>query len=150
MFPGQSYLSSSIARGYVNPRHQGYITGPPSVTTLPRITLDLEEVDFDGNNGRYDFEAVILGGGSAPINIDQISYISIFDFGGEELSLFANTTISTSPAWPDSTFTSDAVEPNLATAADAGTFPGITTVITFRNVPVIPNLAIQFYGNTPP
>jgi hypothetical protein len=159
MFPSQTYLSNPIACGYVNPRHRGYITGP---VALPRISLNLEAVDFDGSNKRYtfgaslppaaDFEAVIFDDPEEgpPSNINMISYISIFDFGGDNLPLFGNTTISTSPAWPDSTFTSDDVEPYLSTASDAETFPGLATVITFRNVPLIENIAIQFYGNNPP
>ena len=162
MFPGQSYLSNPIACGWVNPRHQGLLTGSGSAA-LPRISLNLEAVDFDGSNKRYtfgettlppaaNFEAVIFDDPEegAPSNVNMISYISIYDFSGDELALFANTTISTSPAWPDSTFTSDDVRPYLSTAADAETFPGLATVITFRNVPLIPNLAIQFYGNNPP
>ena len=160
MFPSQSYLSNPIACGYVNPRHRGYIAGPVDPPSLPRISLNLEAVDFDGNNKRYefgatlppaaDFEAVIFDDPEegAPANIDQISYIAIFDFSGDELALFGTTTISTSPAWPDSTFASSATRPSLSTAADAGTFPGIATVLTFRNVPVIADLAIQFGGNT--
>jgi hypothetical protein len=159
MFPGQSCLSTPVTCGYVNPRQQGYITrtAPP----LPRISLNLEAVDFDENNKRYefgettyppaaDFEAVIFDDPEEgpPSNVDQISYIAIFDFSGDELALFANTTISTSPAWTGATFTSSETRPSLSTAADAGTFPGLATVLTFRNVPVIANLAIQFGGNT--
>jgi len=158
MFPAQAVLSNPVVCGWVNPRHQGFLTGP---APLPRISLNLEAVDFDGNNKRYefgttlppaaDFEAVIFDDPEEgpPSKVDLISYISIYDFSGAELALFANTTISTSPAWPDSTFTSDDVEPYLSTDADAGTFPGLATVITFRNVPLIPNLAIQFYGDKP-
>ena len=160
MFPGQTVLSTSVVRPYVNPRHRGYVTGPSSDPVLSRITMDLEEVDFDGSNKQYqfgetlppgaDFEAVILGGASTPSNIDQITYISIYDGSGAEppLDTFGNVTITTSPAWPGSTFTSSDTEPNLS--ADAGTFPGLSTVITFRNVPVVSNLIIQFYGNNPP
>jgi hypothetical protein len=160
MFPGQTCLSSPVTCGYVNPRQQGYITRTVPQPPLPRISLNLEAVDFDGNNKRYEFgatlppastfEAVIFDDPEegAPANVDQISYISIFDFSGDELALFAATTITTSPAWPGATFTSSATEPSLSTAADAGTFPGLATVLTFRNVPVIANLAIQFGGNT--
>ena len=162
MFPAQAVLSNPVVCGWVNPRHQGLLTGPSAPAPLPRISLNLEAVDFDGNNKRYefgettlppaaDFEAVIFDDPEEgpPSNVELISYISIYDFSGAELALFANTTISTSPAWPQSTFTSDDVEPYLSTDADAGTFPGLATVITFRNVPLIPNLAIQFYGNNP-
>lgn len=161
MFPGQTALSNPIMCGYVNPREEGFITRlAPSIPPLPRITMDLEEVDFDGANKQYqfgealppgaDFEAVILGGAAAPFNIDQISYISIYDGSGDDpqLDTFGSVTITTTPAWPGSTFTSSATEPNLS--ADAGTYPGIETVITFRDVPVVANLIIQFYGNTPP
>ena len=160
MFPAQSYLANPVMCGYVNPREEGFITRLAPSIPLPRISLNLESVDFDGSNKRYefgadvsppgsDFEAVILDAEDAtPSNVDLISYISIFDFSGEDLYDFTNTTITTTPAWPGSTFTSSATEPNLS--ADAGTFPGLATVITFRNVPVYPNLAIQFYGNTPP
>ena len=159
MFPAQSYLSNPVARGWVNPRHQGFITGPSETTTapLPRILLNLT-TNFDGQNGRYefgvalppaaDFEAVLYGEDDNPLNVDQITYISIFDFSGGELDTFGSTTITTSPEWPGSTFTSSATEPTLT--ATAGTFPGLNTVITFRNVPLVADLAIQFYGNTPP
>ena len=161
MFPAQSCLSTPVTCGYVNPRQQGYITRTVAPSPLPRISLNLEGVDFDGNNKRYefgettfppaaDFEAVIFDDPEEgpPSNVDQISYIAIFDFSGDELALFANTTISTSPAWPGATFTSSETQPSLSTAAEDGTFPGLATVLTFRNVPVIANLAIQFGGNT--
>lgn len=160
MFPAESYLSNPVACGWVNPRHQGFLTGPSAPAPLPRIYMDLLSVDFDGSNKRYefgtdvsppgsDFEAMILDAEDAtPSNVDLISYISIYDFSGDDLYDFTNTTITTTPAWSGSTFTSSATEPNLS--ADSGTFPGLATIITFRNVPVQPNLAIQFYGNTPP
>jgi hypothetical protein len=153
MFPGQTYLSSPIACGYVNPRHQGLITSPPP---LQRITMDLDGFDFSGWYVDYefgadvyppafDFEAVILvAEGKTPVNIDQVTSINIFDGSGDDLYDFTNTTIATSPAWIGSTFTSSITQPYLS--ATAGTFPGVSTVITFRNVPMGPNLVIRLYG----
>lgn len=161
MFPGQTALSNPIMCGYVNPREEGFITRlAPSIPPLPRITMNLELVDFDGANKYYDlvglppgadFEAVILDDpedGPTATNTDQITHISIFQAPDETLDTFGSVTITTSPVWPDSTFTSSATRPMREAAA--GTYPGFDTVITFRNVPVVADLRIQFYGNTPP
>jgi len=158
MFPGQSCLSNPVMCGYVNPREEGFITRLALSTALPRISLNLQGVDFDGADHLYefgiavppasDFEAVILEADEVtPVNVNQISYISIYDAAASR-EIFGPVTITTTPAWPDSTFTSDVAQPYLSTAFDAGAFPGLSTVITFRNVPVTAGLAIQFYGNS--
>jgi len=54
MFPGQSYLSNPIACGWVNPRHQGYITGPVvpmSAVYTYKTGLDPETLPASGEVG---------------------------------------------------------------------------------------------------
>jgi hypothetical protein len=158
IFPGRTVLANPVAKRYVNPRELGFVA-PVPVVTLPRIVIELPGVDFNGSNGAYDFpglppgadfEVVVLNdpGESPPDNLDQITSIFIYDTSDPPAETFGSVTIATSPAWPGSSFTSSVTQPALD--ATAGTYPGFDTVITFRNVPVIANLRIQFYGNTPP
>jgi hypothetical protein len=160
MFPGQSYLSSQISRRYVNPRHQGFLTGPPlteSPPTFPVVTITLESgVDFtllDAFNYDFeenlppgpDFDAIFVAGTEPPTNIQDIKRINIGTTDNSEG--FENTTISTSPEWPGATQTVDPFNQFSRLAAPAGTFPGINTILQFRNVPVIANIRIQIYGD---
>ena len=154
MFPAQSYLSNPVACAWVNPRHQGFITGPPTIT-FPVIMIPLPSgVDFSvlTEPVNYDFElnlppgpdfdAIFVAGAEPPTNIQSIIRITIFTV--EEVELFGSTTISTTPEWPGSTLTS--VPFQIYFDANAGTFPGFSTIIQFRNVPVIPNIRIQILG----
>jgi hypothetical protein len=149
LFPARAVLSNPVARGWVNPRHQGFITGP-----LPVIQIPISGTDFsDLTSFSYlfesllppgpDFNVIFVVGTSPPTNVEDITQINIQNTGGA--ALFGDTTISTTPTWTGATFTPSATSPGLA--ASAGTYPGMSTVIQFRNVPVITNIRIRFYGN---
>jgi hypothetical protein len=153
MFPAGSYLSTPIARGYVNSRHRGFLTGPPP--PLPLIQIPISGTDFsDLSSFSYDFEAVLppgpdfdvifVVGTSPPTNVQDLTSINIRNTDDPQSTLFGSTTISTTPTWPGATFTSSATSPTLS--ADAGTYPGMPTVIQFRAVPVITNIRIRFFG----
>jgi hypothetical protein len=154
MFPAESYLSNPVTCGYVNPQHQGFITGPPTIT-FPVIQIPLPSgVDFTVLNQtiNYDFElnlppgpnfdAIFVAGAEPPTNIQDIIRVSIEST--DYTDLFLNTTISTTPEWPGTIFTP--VETAGYLDANPGTFPGFSTIIRFRNVPVIPNIIIRIYG----
>jgi len=152
MFPGQTTLSNPVACGWVNPRHQGLLTGPSIPPPLPRVVMGFEGVDFSDSNARYDFtglppaadfEAVFLNEEDPPTNVEDIIYIRIYQMF-DEAPLFGSTTIEMNPVWAGSTFESNLDGPELT--GSVGTFPGIDTVFTFRNVPLIENVAIQFGG----
>ena len=149
MFPAQSYLSNPVFCAYVNPRHQGLLTGS-GPAALPRITIDFGENDFESNNFNYDFsdqdvtlppasdfEVVLLNGQ----NVVAISQIRIYSTDDEQL--FENTLISTTPEWTDSTLTSAAA--NARIVRGDTDFPGVSTVIRFQNVPIVENIRIRFY-----
>ena len=155
MFPAQSYLSNPVACGWVNPRHQGFITGPPTIT-FPVIQIPLPSgVDFTLLNQpiNYDFElnpppgpnfdAIFVAGAEPPTNIQDIIRISIESIDYSDL--FFSTTISTTPEWPNTIFTP--VDTAVYLDANPGTFPGFSTIIRFRNVPVIANIVIRIYGS---
>jgi hypothetical protein len=150
MFPGQTALSNPVACGYVNPRHRGFLTGPPPI---PVIRIPISGTDFNElTSFSYDFEAVLppgpdfdfmfVVGTSPPTNVQDLTEINIRNT--DDSDLFGNTTITTTPTWTGATFESSATSPSLS--ADAGTYPGMSTVIQFRNVPVITNIRIRFYG----
>jgi hypothetical protein len=150
MFPGQTALSNPVACGYVNPRHRGFVTGP-----IPVIRIPISGTDFsDLTSFSYDFEAVLppgpdfdfmfVVGTSPPTNVQDLTSIGIRNTDDPQSTLFGDTTISTTPTWTGATFTSSATSPSLSAAA--GTYPGMSTVIQFRNVPVITNIRIRFYG----
>jgi hypothetical protein len=158
MFPAQSVLSNPVACGWVNPRHQGFIMAPPpTATTFPVVTITLESgVDFtllDAFNYDFeenlppgpDFDAIFVAGAEPPTNIQDIIRINISTTDNSEE--FGNTTISTSPEWPDAEQTVDQLNQFSRLAAPAGTFPGINTILQFRNVPIIANIRIQIYGD---
>jgi hypothetical protein len=152
MFPAQSYLSNPIACGYVNPRHQGFLTGPP--VTFPVIEIQLpsgvdfsteEYVDYDFELNLPpgpDFDAILVAGAEPPTNIQDIIRISISATDNAEL--FENTTMSTSPEWPGAAASNDPYYARLD--AQQTTFPGLSTILQFRNVPVIVNLQIRIFG----
>lgn len=159
MFPAQSCLSNPVACGWVNPRHRGYITGPSPPDAAPGtlITFDLGSIDFDVNDVvtgafLYEFGAtlppattfqVALTNG---INVGSICGIIIDSYDGETFSEeFESTTITTTPVWPGSV-----VQPPSTQQAWVSTstpsFPGVSTVITFQNVPLITNVRIKLGG----
>jgi hypothetical protein len=154
MFPAQSYLSNPIACGWVNPRHQGFITGPSTIT-FPVIEIqfpsgidfaeiDITDYDFELNlPPGPDFDAILVAGAEPPTNIQDIIRINISTTDNAEL--FENTTISTSPEWPAAVASSTTTYARLNNSSTT-TFPGMSTILQFRNVPVIANLQIRFYG----
>jgi hypothetical protein len=155
MFPAQSYLSNPIACGWVNPRHQGFLTGPPPPPTVPVIEIqfpsgidfaeiDTTDYDFELNlPPGPDFDAILVAGAEPPTNIQDIIRINISTTDNAEL--FENTTISTSPEWPAAVASSTTTYARLNNSSTT-TFPGMSTILQFRNVPVIANLQIRFYG----
>jgi hypothetical protein len=147
MFPAQSYLSNPVFCAYVNPRHRGYITGQAA---LPRITIDFGTNDFESNNFNYDFsdqDVTLPPGPNFDVyllngqNVVAISQVRIYSTADEQL--FENTLISTTPEWVDATLTSAAA--NARIVRGDTDFPGVSTVVRFRNVPVVENVRIRFY-----
>lgn len=153
MFPAQSYLSNPVACGWVNPRHQGFLTGSPA-TTFPVVQIPLpsgvdfsteEYVDYDFELNLPpgpDFDAILVAGAEPPTNVEDIIRINISATDNAEL--FGTTTISTSPEWPGAAASSDPFYARLD--AQQSTFPGMSTILQFRNVPVIVNLQIRIFG----
>lgn len=153
MFPAQSYLSNPIACGYVNPRHQGFITGPSTIT-FPVVEIPLpsgvdfsteEYVDYDFELNLPpgpDFDAILVAGAEPPTNLQDIIRINIYTTDNAEL--FGATTMSTSPEWPGAAASNDPYYARLD--AQQTTFPGISTILQFRNVPVIANIRIRIFG----
>ena len=158
MFPGQSYLSTSIVRPYVNPRHQGYITGSPPTTspTFPVVTIwttsgvdfsEVETVDYEFELNLPpgpDFDAIFDPSLAPPTNVQDIVRVDISTTDNSDL--FGNTTISTTPEWPGAILQVDELGQYSRLNAQNPTFPGVSTIIQFRNVPVIANIRIRFYG----
>ena len=156
VFPGQSYLSTSVVRRYVNPRHRGFITEPSPTTSpaFPVVEIPFpsgvdfsiaETVDYDFELNLPpgpDFDAILVAGAEAPTNVQDIIRINIYATDNAEL--FGTTTISTSPEWPGAAASSDPYYARLD--AQQSTFPGMSTILQFRNVPVIANIRIRFYG----
>jgi hypothetical protein len=108
-------------------------------------TLEFFDYNFELNlPPGPDFDAILVAGAEPPTNVQNIRRINIFDTVNTES--FGNTTISTSPEWPGATQTVDAFGTVSRLQADPGTFPGMSTVIQFRNVPVITDIAIRIFG----
>jgi len=160
MFPGQSYLSSPISRRYVNPRHQGFLTGPPlteSPPTFPVVTIwtaagldfrveEIVDYEFELNlPPGPDFDAIFDPSLAPPINVQDIIRIDI-STAPDNSDLFGNTTISTTPEWPGAVLQVDELGQYSRLNAQNATFPGVSTIIQFRNVPVIANIRIRIYG----
>jgi hypothetical protein len=156
MFPAESYLSNPVACGWVNPRHQGFITRPSTTSpTFPVVQIPLpsgvdfsteEYVDYDFELNLPpgpDFDAILVAGAEPPTNLQDIIRINISTTDNAEL--FENTTMSTSPEWPAAVASSTTTRSRLNNSSTT-TFPGMSTIIQFRNVPVIANLQIRFYG----
>ena len=152
MFPAQSYLSNPVTCGWVNPRHQGFLTGPP--VTFPVIQIPLpsgvdfsteEYVDYDFELNLPpgpDFDAILVAGAEPPTNIQDIIRINIYTTDNAEL--FENTTLSTSPEWPGAAASATTTYARLD--AQQSTFPSVSTILQFRNVPVIANIRIRIFG----
>lgn len=158
MFPGQTTLSNPVACGWVNPRHRGFLTGPPPPTTptFPVVTIwtasgvdfSVEEIvdyEFELNlPPGPDFDAIFDPSLPPPINVQDILRIAIDTTDSSDL--FGNTTISTTPEWPGAVLQVDPLGQYSRLNAQNPTFPGVSTILQFRNVPVIANIRIRFYG----
>jgi hypothetical protein len=159
MFPGQTTLSSPITCGYVNPRHRGFLTGPPlteSSPTFPVVMIwtaagvDFSEVttvdyEFELNlPPGPDFDAIFDPSLAPPINVQDIIRVDISTT--DDSDLFGNITISTIPEWPAAVQSYDQFGTVSRLGAENPTFPGVSTIIQFRNVPVVANIRIRFYG----
>lgn len=153
MFPAQSYLSNPVACGWVNPRHQGFVQGSHTIT-FPVLQIPLpsgvdfsteEYVDYDFELNLPpgpDFDAILVAGAEPPTNLQDIIRINIYTTDNAEL--FENTTMSTSPEWPGAAASATTTYSRLD--ASSTTFPGISTILQFRNVPVIENIRIRIFG----
>jgi hypothetical protein len=159
MFPGQTTLSNPVACGWVNPRHRGFLTGPPlteSPPTFPVVTIwtaagvdfsVVETVDYEFELNLPpgpDFDAIFDPSLAPPTNVQDILRIDISTTDNSDL--FGNTTISTSPEWPGAVLQVDELGQYSRLNAQNPTFPGVSTILQFRNVPVIVNIRIRFYG----
>ena len=154
MFPAQAVLSNPVACGWVNPRHQGFLTRSQPITfpvvTIPLAsgvnftTLESFDYDFELNlPPGPNFDAILVAGSEPPTNVQDLRRINIRDTNNTEL--FGSTTISTSPEWPGATLSGDT---SIARFGDVkGVFPGLSTIIQFRNVPVITDLQIRIFGD---
>lgn len=155
MFPAESYLSNPVACGWVNPRHQGFVPEPRSIT-FPVIQIQLPSgVDFNVlSSFDYDFElnlppgpdfdAILVAGEEPPTNFEYFKRFNLSSTNNDEL--FGATILSTSPEWPGATLSrADTTVVRFGDAA--GTFPGLSTILQFRNVPVITDLQIRIFGN---
>jgi hypothetical protein len=157
MFPAQSYLSNPIACGWVNPRHQGFITGPePTASTFPVVTIwTAAGVDFSVEESvTYefelnlppgpDFDAIFDPSLALPTNVQDIIRIDISTTDNSDL--FGNITISTTPEWPGAVQSFDEFGTVSRLGSQNPGFPGVSTIIQFRNVPVVVNIRIRIYG----
>jgi hypothetical protein len=107
-------------------------------------SIDTFNYDFELNlPPGPDFDAILVAGAEPPTNIQDIIRLDISTTDNAEL--FENTTISTSPEWPAAVASSTTTYARLNNSSTT-TFPGMSTILQFRNVPVIANLQIRFYG----
>jgi hypothetical protein len=152
IFPGRTVLANPVAKRYVNPRELGFVP-PTPIVVLPRITIDATDENFSaggeviytfsGTPPASAFEAVIING----VSVADIRIVSIYDAAAIQRDLMGSTTIEITPAWTGSAFTADANAPTLENAS--GGFPTTDTVLTFRNVPLISEIAISLEGAPP-
>jgi hypothetical protein len=152
IFPGRTLLANPVAKRYVNPRELGFVP-PTPIVVFPRITIDATTTNFStGGNVVYtfsglppatSFEATIING----VSVGSIKTVSIYDAAAVQRNLMGSTTIDITPVWTGSAFTSDANAPTLENAS--GGFPTTNTVLTFRSVPLISEIAISLDGAAP-
>ena len=155
VFPGRSILANPVARRYVNPRTQGFVP-PVPIIPLPRITIDAGVTDFgNAENVVFTFSGVppastfeaVVANGSNLADIKVVSIYSVYDVSGPSPDLMGGVTISITPTWTGSTFTSDLNAPTLTNAS--GGFPTPDAVITFSGVPIVSDIAIIVDGAAP-
>ena len=161
VYPGQSLLSTSVTRAYVNPRHQGYaLPRPPST---PVLVIDGGGFNFVSLVStpifEYNFGAADPADGGPPastfqvaftnfVNLPSVVYAGLSDLTSPGRDVLGGVTMSITPAWTGSSFTANANTPALTSAASAA-FP-TSAVVTLRGAPTTPTgFAIVLKGPTP-
>ena len=161
VYPGQSLLSTSVTRGYVNPRHQGYALSriPPT----PFFLIDGGGFNFvslvNTPTFEYTFGADDPANGGPPastfqvaftnfVNLPSVVYAGLSDLANPGRDLLGGVTLSITPTWSGSSFTANANTPAL-TSATSDAFP-TTAVVTVRGAPTTPTgFAIVLKGPAP-
>jgi len=162
VYPGQSLLSTSVTRGYVNSRHQGYVP-PPRPPPTPFILIDGEGFNFVSPVAapifEYTFGADDPANGVPPastvqvaftnfVNLPSVVYAGLSDLANPGRDLLGGVTLSITPTWSGSSFTANANTPAL-TSATSDAFP-TTAVVTVRGAPTTPTgFAIVLKGPAP-
>lgn len=160
VYPGQSLLSTSVTRGYVNPRHQGYVTSP---TPTPFFLIDGGGFNFVNLGStpifEYTFGAEDPANGGPPastfqvaftnfVNLPSVVYVGLSDLANPGRNLLGGVTMSIAPTWSGSSFTSNANTPAITSATSAA-FP-TSAIVTVRGAPTTPTgFAIVLKGPTP-
>lgn len=163
VYPGQSLLSTSVTRGYVNPRHQGYAP-PPRPTPTPFFLIDGGGFDFISLVAtpvfQYYFGAENPEDGAPPtstfqvaftnfVNLPVVVYAGLSDLANPGRDLLGGVSISIAPEWPGSSFTANVNTPALTTENDE-VFP-TSAVLTVTGAPTTPTgFAIVLKGPEPP
>jgi hypothetical protein len=119
-----------------------------TIWTASGVDFSVEEIvdyEFELNlPPGPDFDAIFDPSLPPPINVQDILRIAIDTTDSSDL--FGNTTISTTPEWPGAVLQVDPLGQYSRLNAQNPTFPGVSTILQFRNVPVIANIRIRFYG----
>jgi hypothetical protein len=162
VYPAQSLLSTSVTRGYVNPRHQGYALSriPPT----PFFLIDGDGFDFISLEStpifEYYFGAADVEAGGPPVstfqvaftnfvNLPEVVYAGLSDLASPGREVLGGVTMSITPTWSGSSFTSDVNTPAITSATSAA-FP-TTAVVTVMGAPTAyTGIAIILKGPEPP
>jgi hypothetical protein len=163
VYPGQSLLSTSVTRGYVNPRHQGYVTSP-TPTPTPFFLIDGGGFDFINLVTRpvfeYYFGAAGPEDGAPPAstfqvaftnfaNLPWVEYAGLSDLANPGRDLLGGVSISIAQEWPGNSFTANANTPAITTEYDE-VFP-TNAVLTVTGAPTgTTGIAIVLKGPGPP
>jgi hypothetical protein len=91
-----------------------------------------------------DFDTIFDPSLALPTNVQDIIRIDISTTDNSDL--FGNITISTTPEWPGAVQSFDEFGTVSRLGSQNPGFPGVSTIIQFRNVPVVVNIRIRFYG----
>lgn len=160
VYPAQSLLSTSVTRGYVNPRHQGYA----SALRTPFFLIDGGGFNFvslvSTPTFEYNFGAGDPANGGPPastfqvaftnfVNLPWVEYAGLSDLTNPGRDLLGGVSISIAPEWPGSSFTANANTPALTTDYDE-VFP-TSAILTVTGAPTTPTgFAIVLKGPGPP
>jgi hypothetical protein len=161
VYPGQSLLSTSVTRGYVNPRHRGYVTSPGPST--PFFLIDGGGFNFVSlvttPTFEYNFGAADPADGGPPastfqvaftnfVNLPSVVYAGLSDLANPGRDLLGGVTMTIAPTWAGSSFTANANTPAITSATSAA-FP-TSAIVTVRGAPTTPTgFAIVLKGPTP-